>query len=492
MLIQGLPTIDLVTGSVLAAAPAVATFHRHHLKTKRRLAELEQTQSELAHDNARLTHAVSHDFLTGLMNRQGLFDHLEAVLRDEERIGKIAVMFLDIDRFKGVNDSLGHAAGDHLLQTIAERLRLLLPTGCRVGRLGGDEFVVVMPDASQLDSVIDLASRIASGLDEPVEVNGRTLRISTSIGVVVGPDGDDSARDMISFANAALHRAKHAGRNRVEVFTPLIRTEMQMRASEEDSLRRSIEAGDVVPFFQPEFDVTTGSLIGAEILARWLRNDGTITTASVMLALADDASTLDRLTAVVMKQANPIINRLTAMGIPAGFRFRVNLPHTCTPSAWRAGYMSSYFEGINLNLITIDVREEAVVVDLDTATEVLADFRARGARICLEVDAVEGTSLNILRALPLDEIRVDRTHVDSLSTVSADRSLVRTMVNVALDMGLVVSADGVETGAQADALLALGCSRHQGHLYSPAVTGWAIEDIVVTGTIDATVDQLMA
>ncbi len=491
MLIQGLPAIDLLTGSVIAAAPAVATFHRHHLRTKKRLAQLERTQTQLADINAQLTHAVSHDFLTGLMNRQGLLDHLEKTLRDEDRINKIAVMFLDIDRFKGVNDSLGHDAGDYLLRTIAERLRDELPTGCQVGRLGGDEFVVVMSNAAHLDDVLDLAKKIARELDEPIEINGRPLRISTSIGVAIGPDGDDSARDMISFANAALHRAKHAGRNRVEIFTPLIRTEMQVRATEEDSLRRSIEAGDVVPFFQPEYDATSGTVIGAEILARWLRNDGTITTASVMLSLADDASTLDRLTGVVMKQAAPIIHRLTALGLPAGFRFRVNLPHVCTPSAWRSGYMGSYFEDVNLHLITIDVRESAIETDLETAIDVLADLRSRGARICLEVDALEGTSLHVLRALPLDEIRVDRTHVDSLSARTDDRSLVRTMVNVAMDMGLIVSADGVETGAQADALLALGCSRHQGHLYSPAVTTWAIEDVILATSVDATVIQLM-
>ncbi len=492
MLIQGLPTIDLVTGSVLAAAPAVATFQRHHFRTKRRLAELERTQTELVDVNARLTHAVYHDFLTGLMNRQGLFDHLESLLRNEDRINKIAVMFLDIDRFKGVNDALGHDAGDDLLRTIAERLSAQLPEGSHVGRLGGDEFVIVMADASHLDHVIELASNIARALDEPIAVNGRSLRISTSIGVAIGPDGDDSARDMVSFANAALHRAKHAGRNRVEVFTPLIRTEMQMRASEEDSLRRSIEAGDVVPFFQPEYDATTGDLIGAEILARWLRNDGTITSAAVMLSLADDASTLDRLTAVVMKQAEPIIQRLTSIGLPAGFRFRVNLPQVCTPSAWRAGYMHSYFEGMNMHLITVDIRESAIESDLETASEVLAELRSRGARICLEIDALEGTSLHILRTLPLDEIRVDRTHVDSIATGSDDRSMVRTVVNVAIDMGITVSADGVETGAQSDALLALGCARQQGHLFSPAVTTWAIEDLLVEKSIDSTVDQLMS
>lgn len=484
MLIDGIPKFDTIAGSLAAATPIAIAFHLRHWRTKRHL-------TELVDANARLSHAASHDFLTGVLNRQGLFDCLESTLKDEDRLTKVAVMFLDIDRFKGVNDALGHDAGDLLLQTIAQRLSDLLPNGCHVGRLGGDEFVIIMRDASQLDAVIDLANTIARTLDEPIDVNGRQLRISTSIGVALGPEGDDSARDMISFANAALHRAKHAGRNRVEIFTSLIRTEMQMRATEEDSLRRSIEAGDVVPFFQPEFDAASGAMIGAEILARWLRHDGSITSAAIMLSLAEDASTLDRLTAVVMKQSIPLIQRFTSIGVPPGFRFRVNLPHLCAPNAWRAGYMNSYFEDVNLHLITIDVRESAVRADLDMAIVVLDDLRSRGARICLEVDTTEATSLQILRALPLDEIRVDRTHVDSLSNDTGDRSLVRTMVNVAVDMGLIVSADGVETGAQADALMALGCTHHQGHLYSPAITTWAIEDLLVQTTVDSTVDQLI-
>jgi predicted signal transduction protein with EAL and GGDEF domain len=154
-----------------------------------------------------------------------------------------------------------------------------------------------------------------------------------SIGVAIGPDANDDASELIGFANVALHRAKDAGRDRVEIFTSDIRVEMQRRAAEERSLRLAIDAGDVVPFFQPEFDASTGQIIGAEILARWVRQDGSITSAGAMLTMAEDASTLERLTSVIMQQSRPVIRRLVALGLPGGFRFRVNLPHRCTPSS---------------------------------------------------------------------------------------------------------------------------------------------------------------
>jgi EAL domain-containing protein (putative c-di-GMP-specific phosphodiesterase class I) len=267
---------------------------------------------------------------------------------------------------------------------------------------------------------------------------------------------------------------------------------MTVRAREENDLRRSINAGDIVPFFQPEFDTTTGALVGAEILARWLRHDGTITNAGAILSMAEDASTWERLTDAVMEQARPIIRRLSAAGLPPGFRFRVNLPQQCTPNAWRDGFLHSYFDDINLHLITIDVYETSVQRETSTAIEVLSDLRRNGARICLEVDAESNGSWNVLRTLPLDEIRVDRTHVDSLAFPQDDRSVIRALVNMGQSMGLTVSADGVETGAEADALLALGCFRQQGHLFAPAITAWALEDLLLEWAVDRAVDQLMA
>lgn len=498
MLTKALPYASAVVGGLTGlVAGGFAWVHR----TRKIVDGLRSERRELADANAKLAHAATHDYLTGLLNRQGIMALLDTVVEDRSRVGRIAVLYLDVDRFKGINDSLGHAVGDELLQIIARRLLDVLPDGTYAGRLGGDEFVVVLEDGSQLDTVIEIAGSVAATLDTEIEIHGgetggqhlagKPVRVSSSIGVALGPDEGDTAADLLGFANAALHRAKRSGRNRVEIFTPLIRTEMTVRAREEDELRRSINAGDVVPFFQPEFDVTTGSLVGAEILARWLRLDGTITNAGTMLSMAEDASTWERLTATVMEQARPAIRRLSAAGLPPGFRFRVNLPQQCTPNAWRDGFVDAYFDDINPHLITLDVYETSVQRDLSTASAVLTDLRERGARVCLEVDATSSGSWHVLRTLPLDEIRVDRTHVDSVAG-DRDRSVVRALVNMAHTMNLTVSADGVESGAEADALLALGCHRQQGHLYAPAITAWALEDLLLEWAVDRAVDQLMA
>lgn len=496
MLTKVLPYASAAIGGLTGLFAGGAAWMR---RTRRLVDGLRAEQRDLADANAKLAHAATHDYLTGLLNRQGIMDLLGTAVDALSTSGRIAVLYLDVDRFKGINDSLGHAVGDELLQIIADRLVDVLPPRSHAGRLGGDEFVVVIEDGSHLDAVIEIARMVVSALDTDIELDGarngsltgKPVRISCSIGVALGPDEGDTAADLLGFANAALHRAKRSGRNRVEIFTPLIRTEMSVRAREEDELRRSINAGDIVPFFQPEFDVTTGALVGAEILARWLRHDGTITNAGAMLSMAEDASTWERLTAAVMEQARPVIRRLSAAGLPPGFRFRINLPHQCTPNAWRDGFIHSYFDDINLHLITLDVYETSVQSDLSTAIAVLGDVRDRGARICLEVDGTSNGSWQVLRSLPLDEIRVDRTHVDSLSSAD-DRSMVRALVNMAHTMDLTVSADGVESGAEADSLLALGCQRQQGYQYAPAITAWALEDLLLEWAVDRAVDRLMA
>jgi diguanylate cyclase (GGDEF)-like protein len=447
----------------------------------------ENLRIALAHQH--LEHVAAHDSMTGLLNRGGLTERLERTLATATE--PIAVMFMDIDRFKSINDSLGHGAGDQLLQVMGRRITASLPEGCTAGRLGGDEFVVVMDDATDLNRVVAVAERLTRSIGEPLELMGRLVRVSASVGIAIGPDRDDTPSSIIGFANAALHRAKEAGRDRIEIFTADVRAEIQRRHQEERALRRSIDAGDVVPFFQPEFDASTGRLIGAEVLARWLKSDGSIANAAEMLTMAEDASTLERLTSVIMQQARPVIRRLSALGLPAGFRFRVNLPHRCTPRAWRDGQIQSFFTGIEPTMLTLDVYEAAVLGDVVGASGVLTDLRRQGARVCLEDAGRGGAALSMIRTLPLDEIRVDRQHVDALTSHPNDRAVVRAMVQLARDLGLAVSADGVETGSQADALLALGCTTHQGHLYARPMTARALEDLVLRHVVQDVSDGSM-
>jgi diguanylate cyclase len=419
-----------------------------------------------------LTHRASHDNLTDLLNRSGLVSVISSAL-DEG--GAFDLLYLDLDRFKSINDSLGHAAGDDVLRVIGRRISDELPETCQAARLGGDEFVVVHPTADNGRSVQELAERLTRSIIEPIEVGGRLLRIGTSIGVARGPWSSMDPADAIGFANVALHRAKEMGRGRIEVFSPDMRADVDRRAAEESLLRAAVDAGDVVPFFQPEFEHSTGRLIGAEILARWVGPEGTSVSAASILEIVDDPSTLEKITASVVAQARPIIRRLDAVGLPPDFRFRVNIPHRCTPRAWRDGQIASALRGVEPNLLTIDIHESSRVDDPVAADAVLESLRSAGARVCLEDVTGSHTSLGSVPSLPLDEIRIDARHLDG----PAAMAMARAVTGLAADLGLVVSATGVENLEVARLLDDLGCDRQQGFHHAPVLTVDQLEDEIM-------------
>ncbi len=242
---------------------------------------------------------------------------------------------------------------------------------------------------------------------------------------------------------------------------------------------RAIDDGEILPFFQPEIDATTGRVVGAELLARWLRPDGTMATAAEFITVASTAGLLERLTERVMVQARPDIRRFASLGLPDGFRFRINLAPATTDRSWRNHPLDELLRGIDPALMTVDVREAAVLADLPSAAATLAAFRARGGRVCLDDFAHGVSSLSLLRKLPIDEVRVDRQSIDTIAAHPHDRAIVRSIIAVVREIGLSVTAEGVETGAQADALIALGCVRQQGHLYATALPAEQFEAFVL-------------
>ena len=418
--------------------------------------------------NEKLAFQATHDPLTGLFNRRGAIDSLERALSRAHNDKPVGLLYLDLDRFKHINDSLGHRGGDQFLAVIADRLARSIDPGATAGRIGGDEFIAVLPDCD-LGASMAVAMRITSVLAQPVHAEGREVPSSVSIGVAVGPFHGVGSSELLRHANAALHRAKASGRNRVEVFDRSVKSELNERLDSEQALRRALDDGDIVAFFQPEIDATTGQVVGAELLARWLRRDGTVATANEFIAVAAQAGLLERLTDHVMQQARPLIRRLSTLGLPEGFRFRVNLPPRATERSWQDNPLDSLIQGIEPSLITVDVTETAVIDDLAAAAANLASLRVRGVRVCLDDFARGVSSLSLLRRLPLDEVRIDRTSIDTITAHPHDRAIVRSIISLVREIGLTATADGVETGAQADVLIALGCIRHQGHLYSRAL-----------------------
>ncbi len=440
--------------------------------------KLTETNAQLASSIEQLTHQATHDALTGLLNRRGMFEALEALVGDGNERQPVGVLFLDLDRFKAVNDTLGHRGGDHFLRIVADRIeRCIKPSGI-AGRIGGDEFVVALPGADERTTVA-VAHQLQGILGQAIHAAGRELPSSVSIGIAHSPTHGANVGEVLANANVALYRAKSDGRSRATHFDSELADENKKRIDLELRLRRAIDDGDIVPFFQPELDASTGMIVGAELLARWVQPNGTVVAAHDFMDLAVRAGLLDRVTERVLGGARRQIRRLAVLGLPEGFRFRVNLAPHSTERPWRDNPIDLLVKGIDPRLLTVDIRESFVTVDLLSAAANLAEFRARGGRVCLDDFAQGVSSLSMLRRLPLDEVRIDRISIDTITTHPHDRAIVRSIIALTREIGLEVTADGVETGAQADALIALGCVRQQGHLYAPALPEEAFESYLL-------------
>jgi diguanylate cyclase (GGDEF)-like protein len=467
-----------VSRSLLSSLELQLTTQELAVRIATEQVSLSNVCEQLGVTNSQLTHLAAHDPLTDLYNRRGTIAVIDDLLVDCDRSFPVALLFCDLDRFKAVNDLLGHRGGDQFLMILADRIVRSLDSSSVAGRIGGDEFVVALPghDGAMAAAV---ANRLVGVLAQPVHAEGRAMPSSVSIGVAVAPEHGSTSSDLLRNANAALYRAKNAGRNRIELFDGDMRAELAMMLESEQLLRRAIDNGEILPFFQPEIDATTGAVVGAELLARWLRPDGTVMNANEFIKVARKAGLLERLTERVLVQARPDIRRLSSFGLPPSFRFRVNLAPASTDRSWRDNPIDELIRGIDPSLITVDVRESSVTADLPAAAAALAEFRARGGRVCLDDFAKGVSSLSLLRRLPVDEVRIDRQSIDTITAHPHDRAIVRSIIALVREIGLSVTAEGVETGAQADTLIALGCVRQQGHLYSPAIPAETFENYLV-------------
>jgi diguanylate cyclase (GGDEF)-like protein len=429
----------------------------------------------LADSNAQLQVLAYNDPLTGLLNRRGALERLDETMGSADCV---SVLFCDLDRFKAVNDMLGHRGGDQFLLILADRIRRSLEPPGFVGRIGGDEFIVVLPGGGQAEAV-SVASRVVGVVSQPVHAEGRDCPSSVSIGIATAPADGDTVSELLRNANAALFHAKTSGRNRFELFDGAMSLELSKRLTDEQELRTALDHQEIMPFFQPELDATSGALVGAELLARWVHADGRIIAAGEFIQLARQAGLIERLTEQVVAGARRQINRMATLGLPNGFRFRINVSSDKNDRAWHENSIELLTAGIDPNLVTVDIREGAVADNLIGSASALAAFRAQGGRVCLDDFGRGVSSLSTLRRLPLDEVCIDQVALDSLTNHPHDRAIVRSIIALARELGLSVTADGVETASQADALIALGCVRHQGHLYSPALMADDFEAFVL-------------
>jgi diguanylate cyclase (GGDEF)-like protein len=430
----------------------------------------------LRYDHQRLVETlqeqVRHDPLTALANRVGFQEALERALAEHRRGGDgVAVALFDIDRFKTVNDSRGHAAGDAVLIETAARVTASLRGADLLARLAGDEFCVLITGLRRPTDAIDVAQRILDAFAAPFDVGGSSVELTTSVGVATANHTSTPDR-MLRDADIAMYRAKADGRNRVEVFDERLRREIDVRRQREMGLRDAIANGQLVTWYQPEVDLSTGEVVGAEALVRWIHPTRGVIPAGEFVAIAEECGMLDALGDLVLAEACNHRRRLADAGIvDQSFRIRCNVsPQQITrPDAAVTLIAAVERSGCHPAGITLEITETAVMRDVDEAIRQLDVLRAFGITVDLDDFGTGYSSLSLLQRLPIDGIKIDRSFVQRVDDSLHDATIVGSIIELAQRLGLGVVAEGVETDQQREELLRLGCANGQGYLWSAAM-----------------------
>ncbi|NGO07689.1 bifunctional diguanylate cyclase/phosphodiesterase [Streptomyces sp. HC44] len=408
------------------------------------------------------------DPLTGLPNRQWLLERTWTALDDAERIGaRSALMLIDLDRFRSVNDTLGHLAGDRLLLQIADRLRLALPRGAEAARLGGDEFAVLLPVADSTTSATRVARGLVAALGSPLDLDGLTLVLEASAGLAVFPDHALDAEGLLRRADVAMYQAKR-DRTGVEVYESKRDSNTPDRLGLLGDLRRALDAGDVELHYQPKvrFD---GQVAGLEALVRWVHPERGKVPPDEFIAIAESSGLMPHLTEYVLETALGQVARWRAQGLHVPVAVNVSPRDVHTPGF--AGSVAARLarHGVPAGALQLEITEHVLLEDPQRAADTLAALTGHGVKMSLDDFGTGYSSLVHLRRLPVSELKIDRSFVARLAVDTEDAEIVRCTVDLAHSLGLLVVAEGVEDDETWERLRDLGCDAVQGWLVAAAM-----------------------
>ena len=420
--------------------------------------------ADLLWDRASVEHRAEHDGLTGLPNRTLLDDRLSRALAHARRSDTaVALLFLDLDEFKAINDRLGHACGDLVLQAVAARLAALLRDEDTVARLGGDEFVVLLPHLTAPGDAIVVAERLLAAFEGHFEAGTHTVQVTPSIGVAVYPDDAADASTLLTAADSAMYQAKEARRGGVAVYSAELHALVQARADAERRLLRAIERNELELRFQPKVCLRTGTVTGAEALVRWRHPDRGLLGPGEFITLAEDTGLITALGERVLELASAqaeVWSRSDLAGLPLA----VNLSPRQFVGSPLATLVASALRRHHLpgSALELEVTETAALDHLELTVSVLEDIRAMGVRCAIDDFGTGYSSLSHLTKLPIDVLKIDKSFVDRIGQRNRGESIVAAVIAMAHGLGLSVVAEGVETTDQLAFLHASGCDQVQG------------------------------
>jgi diguanylate cyclase (GGDEF)-like protein/PAS domain S-box-containing protein len=421
---------------------------------------------------AYVLHQSFHDALTGLPNRLLLLDRLSQAAAHRERLhARVAVLFLDLDHFKEINDTLGHAAGDRVLQDVAERLIACVRDGDTVARLVGDQFVIMLVGLHQVEDAAVVAEKIITAVAAACPIEGSVLHVSSSIGIAIFPEDGADPDPLLRNADIAMVHAKHDGGARYCFFAPQMQEAASRKLALGSALQRAIGGNEFVMHYQPKVNTLTGKICGFEALIRWPQDDGSSIPPSLFIPVAEETGRIDPIGAFAIRQAAQVLRQWRALGIedvpiavnvsPLQFR-RENVAADLANAVAAAGILPSMLE--------VELTESGVMNNPAQAIETLHQIHALGMTISIDDFGTGYSSLAYLKRFPIDKLKIDASFVRDIATDPSDAAIVLAIITLAHVLNLTVIAEGVETAAQMEFLIANGCDELQGNYFSAAVS----------------------
>jgi len=446
------------------------------------LALAEHTSLALNHARALddVAHEAFHDSLTGMPNRALFLDRLSFAVGRASRSGNpVGVLFIDIDDFKTINDSLGHRAGDELLQAVAARLEACLRPSDTIARLGGDEFAVLIEEIEDTADAAKAASRMLDSLADPIAIEGRKVYVGASVGIAAGPE---DAETLLRDADLAMYRAKAEGKGRYRAYAPHMHADIVERLEMEIDLKRAIEANELVLHYQPVFSLSSGEIAGLEALVRWNHPTQGLVGPDRFIPLAEASGRIHELGRWVLASACHQA-ALWRARYPAtdGIKVGVNLSATQLRDEGIVELVAEALRVAQLEPqgLTLEITETAIMDDLDVAAGRLGELKSLGVEIAVDDFGIGHSSLRYLRQLPLDNLKIAKPFVDEIGQPDPDPPVLRAILELAEVFSLRAVAEGIEEQAQATRLIELGCAFGQGHLLTKPLPAQEADDLIL-------------
>ena len=479
----------IITSALLSLVLSSFMFNREKNREKL-FASLKQANIAIEEKNLKLDYLAHYDSLTGLPNRVLFLDRLEqAIIHAMRKHYSVALLYIDLDHFKSVNDQFGHQHGDHLLQQVSQRLRSCIREEDSAVRISGDEFVIIISGLTEVESAINasisIATEIVEKLQEPFDLDDSIIHISASIGIALYPEDGSNGEELTSHADAAMYYAKSLGKNNFQFYSKELNRQAQRQLELEHNLRIAIEEDQFVLHFHPQWQLETGNISGLEVLVRWLHPEQGMIFPNDFIPVAEFCGLIQQLDLLITSKALTQFKLWNETGFNVG-RMAINISPVCF---CRPDFLNNIQKlitdiGVDARNIELEITESVLVEDVSQSQQLLHDLHHLGFRIAIDDFGTGYSSMSYLKDFEIDTLKIDRSFVSEYNNSKTSNVVLKNMINLGIDLGMEVVAEGIETIEQETHLKNLNCTIAQGFFLTKPLPASELENFLASKVTD--------